>query len=280
MRRSIALVLGLALFSAYSPVFGQPKKEESKGLPKIVDKPAPKAPSYKHLDGQLLVFVVNGVDNSTTLSDNLLELNGEEQLGLRIQMVPWSRQQSKKRDLMDFQAHYHAAHSIAACVTAIRKDAPKAHIYFVGHSAGARIVLAAGEMLPAKSVDRIITLSAAVSQSYDLTGALKASRYGIDNFFSTSDWVLDRENALYRNADGGPGHAAGKFGFRLCSNEKATVEAYRNLRQYAWTEDFCGNGGHYAWTMRHNLKKTVVPMFFAAPAEPAQKERPKMEPSK
>jgi hypothetical protein len=279
MRRLSGLLLGLTLFGIlFVPAFGQPAKEEPKGLPKIVVMPAPAAPSYKHLDGKMLMFVVNGVGGSTTLSDNLLEINGEQHLGLCIQMVPWCKTLSKREDLLDTQAQLTAAARIACSVKAIRKDAPNAQIFFIGHSAGARIVLAAAEMCDPKSVDRIFVLSPAVSQTYDLTGALKASRNGIDHFYSTSDWVLDTESGYYRNADGAPGHAAGKYGFKLCSTDKETVDAYRHLRQYAWNEQFHG-GGHYTWTLRLNLKKAIVPMFFCEPPPPPP-ERPKMVPAK
>src|SRR5438105_2839816 len=111
MRQLCCLLFGLALLGVlYSPVGGQTKKEEPpRGLPKIVIVPAqPAAPCFKHLDGQMLVFVVNGVGGSTTLSDNLLELNGELQLGLRLQMVPWTRTLSRKEDLVDTEAQVKA----------------------------------------------------------------------------------------------------------------------------------------------------------------------------
>src|SRR5262249_13017288 len=144
----------------------------------------------------------------------------------------------KKQDLVDCEAQLQAASRIACSVTAIRKDAPNAHIYFIAHSAGCRVVLAAAEMLPAKSLDRIILLSPAISQTYARPTPLTPATSGVDNFYSTMDWVLDQENSHYRNADGAPGHAAGKFGFRLPSEDKETVAAYRGVRQYAWNEEF------------------------------------------
>lgn len=268
MRRLSLLIVGLVWFGvSHHAASGQEKKKEEfkSPLPKIVVQPAP---SFKHLDGQLLVFVANGVSGSTTVSDNLLELNSDMHLGLRIQMVPWTRTLSLKGDLVDHEAQINAAAKIACSIKEIRKDAPNAHIYLVGSSAGARVVLATAEMAPPKSIDRVITLSPAVSRGYDLTGAIKATRYGIDNFYSTFDGLLDPENAHYRNADGAPGHAAGKFGFTLCSTNKEDVEAYRLVRQYPWNENYHGSGGHPVWTIRHNLKKAVVPLFFCAPAPP------------
>lgn len=261
MKRLSCLFFSLALFGLpHLPVFGG--DENPWTLPKIIVQPGP---SFKHLDGQLLVFVANGVGGSTVVSDNLLDVNSEKQLGLRIQMVPWCRHNSPFMDLTDEEAQLKAATRIACSVSAIRKDCPCAHIFFVGHSAGARVVLAAAEMLPPKSVDRIIVLAPAVSCTYDLTMAIKSSRYGIDNFFSSEDSVLDSENRHYRNADGPKTHAAGRAGFHLVSRDKQDIDLYRSLRQYRWTAADYGNGGHYAWALRHNMKKAIVPLFFTVP---------------
>jgi pimeloyl-ACP methyl ester carboxylesterase len=266
MNRRSCLFSSLALIGLlHLPVFAgaqNTKDENPRALPKIIVQPAP---SFKHLDGQLLVFVANGVGGSTLVSDNLLELNGEKHLGLRIQMVPWCRHNSLFMDLTDQEAQLNAAARIACSVSAIRKDCPSARIFFVGHSAGARVVLAAAEMLPPQSVDRIIVLAPAVSYTYDLTTALKTSRYGIDNFFSSEDSVLDSENRNYRNADGPKTHAAGRAGFHLVSYEKQDIDLYRNLRQYRWTAEFNGNGGHYAWALLLNMRKVMPPLFLTTP---------------
>jgi pimeloyl-ACP methyl ester carboxylesterase len=220
-------------------------------------------PSYKHLGCQTLVFVVNGEASSTHTSDNLLDLNGDCRLGLRIQAVNWTRHDAHSKDVADQEAQINAAARLARTVKAIRKDAPNLPIFFVGHSGGAHVVLRTAEMLPEKSIDRIIVLAPAVSSTYDLTRALKTSRGGIDNFYSLEDNLLEHMAAHVGTADGLKCPAAGVVGFRLASSDKKDLEAYKNVRQYRWTQDFCGGGGHYSWTRYHNLKKTVVPMFLA-----------------
>ncbi len=266
MRRLSCLVFSLALFGLLqAPVFGQAKKEKPKDPPKKVEIPRP---SFKHLDGQNLVFVVDGVGGSMMTSEHLREVNDERQLGLRIQNVPWCRQNAIFQDLVDHEAQINAAAKLACSVEAIHKDAPKARIFLLGHSAGTRVVLVAAEMAPAKSIERIFVLHAAVSSTYDLTGALKSTRLGIDNFWSSEDGILDAMVQHKGTADGQKGPAAGRAGFQLVSTDKKDVEAYRNVRQIRWTEEFCGNGGHYAWALRHNMKKALVPMFFTAPCNP------------
>jgi hypothetical protein len=233
---------------------------ESKKLP-----PAP-APCFKHLDGQLLVFAVNGAGGGTTLSDNLLDVNEDMHLGLRMQMVPWARHNAVYQDLIDHEAQIKAAARIACSVQVLRKDAPNAHIFFIAHSAGARVVLAAAEMLPPKSIDRIIVIAPAVTANYDLTTALKATRYGLDNFFSPEDRLLETVAEKSPLADGARGPAAGRIGFRPCSSDQKTLEVYRcQVRQYKWNDQFHGNGGHFAWVIRHNMKKVLPPLFCSAP---------------
>ncbi len=276
MRRLSVLFFGMALLGLlHGSVFGQaktdqPKDKKSEAVKEPKKEPAPAAPdccapgpSYKHLGCQPLVFVVNGEAGSTHLTDNLLDLNSDLRLGLRLQAVSWTRYDSHSKDVVDQEAQINAAARIACTVKAIRKDAPNLPIFFVGHSGGAHVVLRAAEMLPEKSVDRIIVVAPAVSSTYDLTRALKTSRGGIDNFYSEEDGLLIHMAEHVGTADGLKCHAAGVVGFRLASCDKNDIEAYRNVRQYRWTLEFCGGGGHYTWTRYHNLKKTVVPLLFA-----------------
>jgi pimeloyl-ACP methyl ester carboxylesterase len=257
--RHAVLILAAAIGVCQFPAFGQ---EKQKLVPAKVAPCCPPGHSFKYLDGRPIVFVANGVGGSTTLGDNLQDLNSDMHLGLRIQTVPWCRQDALYKDLVDEEAQLQAATRIACTIAAIRKDCPNVPIYLVGHSAGARVVLAAAEMSPAQSIDRVIVMAAAVSCGYDLTGVLKATRGGVDNFYSGDDGVL--ESAIYHAtlADGTRTQAAGQVGFRAPPFVDPKLKAaYCNVRNYPWTMDFCGSGGHSAWTLRHNMKKAVVPLF-------------------
>jgi pimeloyl-ACP methyl ester carboxylesterase len=265
MRRLSVLLFGVALLGLlHGPVFGQAKPDPGKEKKAVLAAPpvvcAPTV-SFQHLGCRPIVFVVNGEAGSTHASDVLCDLNSDCNLGLRIQVVNWTRHDSHSKDVVDCDAQLNAAARIACTVRAIHKDVPNAPIFFVGHSGGAHVVLRAAEMLPAGSVDRIIVLAPAVSCSYDLTRALKTSRGGIDNFFSSEDSLLEHMSEHVGNADGGRGRPAGIAGFRLYSNDPKDIAAYCNVRQYKWDVSYCGSGGHYTWTRYHNLKKTVAPMF-------------------
>jgi pimeloyl-ACP methyl ester carboxylesterase len=276
MRRLSLLFFGMALLGLlHTSAFGQDRKElpREKEPPKEKIAQPVKGPAIApaccgpgpspNVGCQPLVIVINGEAGSTHITDNLLLLNGELRLGLRIQAITWARHLSHSEDVVDQEAQIKAAARIACAVQSIRKDSPNVPIFFVGHSGGAHVALRAAEMLPEKSIDRIIVVAPAVSSTYDLTRALKTSRGGIDNFYSGDDSLLDHMAEHVGTADGMKCKPAGLIGFRLASSDKRDFEAYRNVRQYPWTLDFSGGGGHYTWTRYHNLKKTVVPMFFA-----------------
>ena len=283
MRRLSCLIFAAALLGVvHLPAFGQEKKkEDTKALAQVLPC-CPPGHTFAHLNGKPLVFVVNGAGAATNLSDNLQDVNESRNFGLHIQMVPWTRYDSACKDLTDHEAQLKAAARIACTVTAIRRDCPNMPIFLIGHSAGARVVLAAAEMMPERSVDRVIVLAPAVSCGYDLTGALRASRGGVDNFYSPDDGILQAATYHSTLADGLKGPAAGQVGFHAASTDRAAVLAYRNLRQHRWTEEYCGSGGHIAWVGRMNLKRAVVPLFFAGSpiVEPAVAEVRRMPPAK
>src|SRR5262249_42523686 len=132
--------------------------------------------------------------------------------------------------------------------------------------AGGRVVLAAAEMLPPNSLDRVILLSPAVTCSYDLTRAMQASKCGILHFFSTNDDVLAVAEEGSKLADGLIGPAAGRVGFRPpCSDPREIATYNARLQQIRWTETWHGGGGHRVWLISHNLKKMSGPMFAPAP---------------
>jgi len=283
MMRLHGLLLGAAVMCVLQMSAGaQEKKNDDPKDQAKVQPCCPPGHTFRHLDGRPIVFVANGVGGSTTVSDNLLELNSDRNLGLRIQSVPWCRQNALFQDLLDNQAQLHAAARIACTVETIRKDCPNVPIYLIGHSAGARVVLVAAEMLPPNTVERVIVLAPAVSCGYDLTGVLRASRGGIDNFFSAEDGVLDAAVYYHTLADGTRDQAAGRVGFRPMSADKKDLEAYRLVRQYRWNEEYHGSGGHFAWTLRHNMKKTIVPLLFMGTPiiEPPLATSPKMPAAK
>lgn len=229
------------------------------------------APSYKHLDGKKLVFIVNGAGGGSTVTDNLTAIAADMKLPLCIQTIWWCRGDHALQDYRDRQAQAEAAFRLASWTTLIRRDCPHADIYLVGSSTGCGIVLQAAEMLPAKSVERILLIAAPVSSTHDLRPALKASRLGLDNFWSPDDDLLDRVNQNWGMMDGGPGPAAGRIGFWYPRwTDAEGFASYKNIRQYRWRPGMEGNGGHFTWDFKGNMRSFIVPLFFEPPASPGR----------
>ena len=241
--RTRFLLVGLAFFGfLQAPVFGQ---------------------TFKHLDGQKLVFIVNGAGGGSTVTDRISDLTVEMNLPLRIQTIWWCRGDHALQDYKDHPAQWQAACRLAEWTMLIRRDCPKAEIYFVGSSTGTGIVLQAAEMLPAKSVDRILLIAAPVSSTHDLRPALRTSRAGIDNFWSPDDDLLDRVAMNWGMMDGGSGPAAGRVGFWYPRwTDAEGFDAYRNIRQYRWCYGMEGHGGHFTWDYWGNMRSYIMPLFM------------------
>jgi pimeloyl-ACP methyl ester carboxylesterase len=214
-------------------------------------------PSPSRFDGRPIVIVANGASGSMAVSDNLRELAGQKGYAYVVQPIRWCRHDSPALDHLDSEAQLTAAARIVHGIGMLKKDCPNSPIILVGHSAGTRVVLAAAESLPEGTVDRIILLASSVSSQYDLRRALKASKGGIDSFYSNDDLVLDLAVEYFGTSDGGKCAAAGYSGFAVPNDG-----SYANLRQYRYRDGVIGNGGHFIWTTRRNLDRSIIPLFF------------------
>ena len=117
-------------------------------------------------------------------------------------------------DHKDHCNHLSQGRQLAAQVLAYRQAYPGRRVYLVGHSAGSAVVLAAADLLPPDSVDRIILLAPSVCESYDLRPALRTVRKSIEVFYSDEDWlILGMCMQIVGTAEGSCREAAGKCGF-------------------------------------------------------------------
>ena len=213
-----------------------------------------------------IVLVANGSGDFRISSTSLSEVVAETCAPLQVETFVWSHGRGRfLADHTDYANHRAQGCRLAAQVAAYRQQCPNRRIYLVGHSAGCAVVLAAAEMLPPDSVDRIIQLAPSVSANYDLRPALCTARCGIDVFCSHRDRLaLGLAVKLVGTADRGGREAAGQHGFMPIITCPADAALYAKLRQHPWDPEvaWTGNrGGHNGSGHASFLRAYVLPLL-------------------
>jgi pimeloyl-ACP methyl ester carboxylesterase len=213
-----------------------------------------------------VVFVANGSGDSRTVSTNLAQVVAEARLPLQVETFAWSHGWLRYlADHVDHANHLAQGRRLAVQVAAYRQACPGRRIYLIGHSAGSAVILAAAELLPPDSVERIVLLAPAVCAQYDLRPALRSARCGIDVFHSYRDrMVLGLGMRLVGTADRCCHVAAGQCGFAPVIASAADVALYARLRQHPWAAvvGWSGNdGGHYGSIQVGYLRAYVLPLL-------------------
>jgi hypothetical protein len=224
-------------------------------------------PAPPPLAGLGIVYVVNEVGENERLTLNLREVFQRTRPPFCIETVHWTSYDGRRKDHRDPERRVQAATCLANKATQYRQAYPHARVIFLSQGDGCHIALMAAEMMPPKSVDRIILLAPAVTCCYDLRMALRATRDGIDNFFSNEDMRSERLQDILRTADGKKDIlAAGLVGFRLPAPQFPGMELYQCLlRQHKWDGDGGENfniiGWHNSWIRQRFLRAYIVPLL-------------------
>lgn len=219
--------------------------------------------------GQGVIYAVDGAGSFQAMSGSLQQAVAEERLPFCVETFYWSH--GYGRFIADQTDRDHAVtrgRQLAGQILGRRQAYPQAPVYLVGHSAGSGVVLAALEVLPPDSVERVVLLAPAVAADYDMRPALRACRKGIDVIYSTRDWFyLGLGTAILGTADGCQGcDAAGRTGFRPILQTPDDCRLYRRLRQHPWhpSLETVGNfGGHYSCYNPGYLRIYVLPLLTA-----------------
>jgi pimeloyl-ACP methyl ester carboxylesterase len=214
-----------------------------------------------------VVFVANGSGDFRTVSRNLRQVVAETTAPLQIETYIWSHGYMRYViDHVDHTNHLEQGAQLAAQVAAHHQACRDRRIYLIGHSAGCAVVLAAAEMLPPDSIDRIILLAPSVCTTYDLHPALRTARYGIDVFHSSRDrFILGLCMRLVGTADQRCRRAAGQEGFTPIIACPADAALYSRLRQHPWDPavEWTGHhGGHYGNNEADFLRAYVLPLLL------------------
>jgi pimeloyl-ACP methyl ester carboxylesterase len=168
------------------------------------------------------------------------------------------------KDLQDTRNSLQKSNELAGEIRRLKAADPDRPLFLIGKSGGSGLVLAAAEQLPEQSIERIILLSAAVSTTYDLRPALRATKHEIVSFYSPFDrLILDWGTRNFGTIDRYYGPSAGMRGFKVPRNLSAPEERlYDRLVQLPWNPRMIleGNtGGHIGTSMPAFMAKEVAP---------------------
>ena len=212
-----------------------------------------------------VVFVVGGIGGLEVFGLNARWVLPASGVAHEVRDFEWTHGSLRfLRDLQDTRHLLARAAELARQVNEIKEKDPRRPIFLVGHSAGAGLVLAAAEILPPATLERIILLSPAVSPTFDLRPALRATRGEIVSFCSAHDRiVLDLGTTLFGTVDRSYGPSAGQAGFRAPADlDDAGRKLYRRVVQVPWRWENLLEGrgcGHTSTTAPLFLHRYVAP---------------------
>jgi pimeloyl-ACP methyl ester carboxylesterase len=228
--------------------------------------PSYKPPAIPDAAPAGVVFVANGAGDFGTVSQNLIRVVRKARVPLQVETVSWSLGYRRYvADQVNHDNHLEQGRLLAVQVAGYRQACPQGRVYLVGHSAGCAVVLAAAESLPPDSVDRIILLSPSCCSAADLRGALRASRCGIDNFYSERDrMILGLGMRIVGTTERACRTAAGQTGFVPVISSPEDAALYSRLQQHPWNQtlEWSGHdGGHFGNNQPAFLRAYVLPLI-------------------
>jgi pimeloyl-ACP methyl ester carboxylesterase len=168
------------------------------------------------------------------------------------------------KDLQDTRHMLRKAGELAEEIRSVKAATPERPVYVVAKSGGTGVALAAAEQLPPQTLERMILLSSAVSPTYDLRPALRATKYQIISFHSPFDQViLGWGTRQFGTIDRVRGPSAGLHGFVMPPDLPAGDRVlYDRLVQVRWHPAMLlegHTGAHSGTSMPAFMAKEVAP---------------------
>jgi pimeloyl-ACP methyl ester carboxylesterase len=217
-----------------------------------------------------VVFVADGSGDFRTTSKALCQAVRDCGAGLRIETFVWSHGYGRMlADHFDHCNHLEEGQQLAGQIAAWRQACPQRAVYLAGHSSGCAVLLAAAEVSPPGSIERMVLLAPAVACDYDLRPALRACRQGIDVFISRRDvGALGVGTGIAGTADRRWCSAAGRVGFAPVLTCPGDEMLYTKLRTHPWdcSVVWSGNrGSHYGTLEQGFMRAYVLPLLTRTP---------------
>jgi pimeloyl-ACP methyl ester carboxylesterase len=229
---------------------------------------------YRYQNG--LVYVLPGIEGQSVLNRNIVI--GLDAGGVRsaIEIYDWTYgiPGSTVMNLVDLERNRREAARLAARIVDYRDRHPGKPVHLIGHSGGGGVAVLTLEALPpGRQIDMAILLAPALSPEYDLSVALRRTRFGIQNYFSENDvGFLMLGTTVFGTADRSHGVSAGAVGFRMPPEASdAMREVYRDkLRQVEWDprlKRVGASGSHIGWASEAFARDYLAPRIVRNEAD-------------
>jgi hypothetical protein len=227
--------------------------------------PPPPAPVDEGPAKLGVVFVIGGVGGMDLVGLSAQWALPRAGVTHEIRNFVWTHGWGKLfKDLQDTRHLLAKAEDLAREVRRVKAEDPDRPVYLLAKSGGAGLALAAAEQLPPRTLERIVLLSAAVSPSYDLRRALRATRGEIVSFYSNHDYfILGWGTSQFGTVDRFYGPSAGLRRFAVPEGlSDQDRELYQRLKEVPWKfRMICEGhtGTHFGTSLPFFLSKEVAP---------------------
>ncbi len=206
-----------------------------------------------------LVIVLPGIEGESPMNHSIRQGLIDAGVYRAVPIYRWGRPIPLAGPLinqMDVVGNRLAGQRIARMIVEYQDAHPGRPVHLVGHSGGGGVAVFAAEALPAgRKVDGLVLLSASISEGYDLSDALRHTRSGIVNFYTSRDvGLLVIGTTLAGNVDGVRGPAAGAAGFE---------RSYSRLYQIDFSAAIGRSGAHSAATQSGFVMRCVAPWVLS-----------------
>ncbi|MCG3126330.1 MAG: hypothetical protein CHACPFDD_01163 [Phycisphaerae bacterium] len=217
-----------------------------------------------------LVIVLPGIEGHSPLTHSIALGLDEGHVEQAIEIFDWTVPVPGAYlfNLADLERNRLQGRKLADRIQRFRDEHPAKPVFVVGHSGGGGVATLAVAALPAGTrVDMLLLLAPALSPNYDLSAALRRTRYGIHNFYSPLDvGFLTVGTTVFGNIDREHGASAGALGFSppatLSRSDQRQYDA--KLRQTRWNIRLArtgATGGHLGWASSKFAREHLAPMI-------------------
>jgi pimeloyl-ACP methyl ester carboxylesterase len=219
------------------------------------------------IDGQDVVYVADGAGDFRATSMSVDHVVHGEGAPVCVERIDWSHGYGRIfADQLDREFARKQGRLLAQELTQRKQAQPHCRIFLLAHSAGSLVVLSAASAMPPESIERVVLLAPSVRADYDLRRALRATRRGLDVYYSPNrDFYVRGAAALAALVHFELKRRAGQVGFEPVIESDADAQLYEKLRLIPWDPSFesAGNsGGHYGARQPEFLKEYVLPLML------------------